>query len=675
MIAAVDEQVGKLAVRILKAHDLVNKDPGWFGDVSDPYTVAKVGHQEHKTPSIKNNLSPEWSSDNEFVFAVGKDDTVLELQVCNANMIHSQSLGGITMEIGALRPGKWLRFREPLHKVSSGELEFEVNYEVSRCPSTDSRRAPGLLRNPRSSSGDASAVDVFRRLSASPVARSLPDVQLSLGSSPGQHLSYHAAGHFALGTLSSGGCLASDYLGRVLEERERETGQPATGSRRSLHHEDQELEPPVGYKRRVSEGEAKKIFDRLYQSGKDHRTKRQSRFQLGLLAQESQEREACPFEPNLRSTHQGFQRSPQAGEDVSRRLHEEAKERRLKREQAIRQAPVPPFHPQTTASAGNLAAVRKERDNVRTPDEYQFPNGALNLSPRDTIAESFASGTAAEVSSSALGDISSVLPPPGQPQHGIHFGLPHDRLFREHKERRARQAQREVEQAEWRRHTYRPDIRSSQASGPQIMRLTSASGGTVEGDVFDESNASATAALAGVGMATVDDGELLDNEALHTMSTAPSTSDGLFTELRFQAGSFAEVATVEFVPRSDSLTLAPNTGEASASADADSGHHSAPDDSIVDANASGSMAGALTTIASYTTSSLTGSVPSPGSTSARSVVAAPAIGQSPYIPTVPMQASSSRTWSKGSSGSTASSYSIPVGSAGKLGTGRERRLP
>jgi len=52
----------------------------------------------------------------------------------------------------------------------------------------------------------------------------------------------------------------------------------------------------------------------------------------------------------------------------------------------------------------------------------------------------------------------------------------HERLHREGFERRARRARSEEDLAEWKKHTYRPDVSRSQASGPRVVRQYSGVG-------------------------------------------------------------------------------------------------------------------------------------------------------------------------------------------------------
>eukprot|EP00441_Pelagodinium_beii_P001771 CAMPEP_0197693524 /NCGR_PEP_ID=MMETSP1338-20131121/112620_1 /TAXON_ID=43686 ORGANISM="Pelagodinium beii, Strain RCC1491" /NCGR_SAMPLE_ID=MMETSP1338 /ASSEMBLY_ACC=CAM_ASM_000754 /LENGTH=583 /DNA_ID=CAMNT_0043276285 /DNA_START=69 /DNA_END=1817 /DNA_ORIENTATION=- len=84
---------GMLHVVILSGHNILNKDTGFMGDVSDPYVVVKLGAQEFHTPVVKNNLNPVWSSQNGFTLSV-ISEVKLSIEVKNSNNVKDDtSLG------------------------------------------------------------------------------------------------------------------------------------------------------------------------------------------------------------------------------------------------------------------------------------------------------------------------------------------------------------------------------------------------------------------------------------------------------------------------------------------------------------------------------------------------------------------------------------------------------
>ncbi|CAE7818562.1 CAR11, partial [Symbiodinium sp. CCMP2456] len=76
---------GTLYVSIQAGHNLMNRDTGILGDVSDPYVVVKLGRQEFTTPVINNDLNPVWHVDNKFTLQVDKE-SLLELEVKNSTL-------------------------------------------------------------------------------------------------------------------------------------------------------------------------------------------------------------------------------------------------------------------------------------------------------------------------------------------------------------------------------------------------------------------------------------------------------------------------------------------------------------------------------------------------------------------------------------------------------------
>lgn len=118
-----------LQLEVLSALNLMNRDSGVFGDVSDPYVTARVGLTEFRTPTINNNLSPTWTTGNTFVFNLpsGDEPGLLSLEVMNDNTIlQEQSLGTLTIDIRSLPPNEWRRQREKLLGGRGAELQYAV---------------------------------------------------------------------------------------------------------------------------------------------------------------------------------------------------------------------------------------------------------------------------------------------------------------------------------------------------------------------------------------------------------------------------------------------------------------------------------------------------------------------------------------------------------------------
>eukprot|EP00405_Crypthecodinium_cohnii_P009185 CAMPEP_0206439438 /NCGR_PEP_ID=MMETSP0324_2-20121206/12203_1 /ASSEMBLY_ACC=CAM_ASM_000836 /TAXON_ID=2866 /ORGANISM="Crypthecodinium cohnii, Strain Seligo" /LENGTH=1108 /DNA_ID=CAMNT_0053907043 /DNA_START=273 /DNA_END=3599 /DNA_ORIENTATION=- len=195
---------------------------------------------------------------------------------------------------------------------------------------------------------------------------------------------------------------------------------------------------------RVSEEKAKEIFDRLYKSGQQHRVRRRVYHELGLLVDQAKHDQTCTFMPSL-----PLAAGPACG-SVTERLYRDGLDRRRRREELSQQAPLPTFHPSISESSHSLQ------------QSLGISQSALSLL------------------SPAQGSEDSVELPP---EHVEELGVGpmsmsqesrHERLFREHEERRARKMQREEDGAEWKKHSFRPDISTSQITGPRVLRQRSA---------------------------------------------------------------------------------------------------------------------------------------------------------------------------------------------------------
>lgn len=119
---------GSLYVSIQASHNLMNKDTGLLGDVSDPYVVVKLGKQEHSTPVINNDLNPVWNDGNSFTFSVGYEDRLLDLEVMNSNIFRNDSLGRTTLDFRSLAADVWHQQRDLLKHGDKGELSYCVYF-------------------------------------------------------------------------------------------------------------------------------------------------------------------------------------------------------------------------------------------------------------------------------------------------------------------------------------------------------------------------------------------------------------------------------------------------------------------------------------------------------------------------------------------------------------------
>eukprot|EP00931_Biecheleriopsis_adriatica_P020313 TRINITY_DN13619_c0_g1_i1.p1 TRINITY_DN13619_c0_g1~~TRINITY_DN13619_c0_g1_i1.p1 ORF type:complete len:1061 (+),score=272.69 TRINITY_DN13619_c0_g1_i1:85-3267(+) len=272
---------------------------------------------------------------------------------------------------------------------------------------------------------------------ASPTSTRMPQVfrRLTAPSTPSTEVSRIPVAHLgsSRAPVSMGGALVegtqtqatSAYLEALLEAHH-------DNQARQLMEEDMHARQQPSP--RMSEEQAKVVFDRLYKSGKAFRVRRRVYSELGLLVEQAKESEMCTFEPHLPLARRRQDYLPSS---INERLYQDSFLRRKKREEMTQKAPVPSFRPQTSRSS--LPTLRRGEP------------GAGGLSPRDTLARE------------TLGEEGMLV---ADVAFHRRDEPTHERLFREHQERKERQARREEEKAEWRKHTFKPDISSSQATCP-----------------------------------------------------------------------------------------------------------------------------------------------------------------------------------------------------------------
>jgi hypothetical protein len=280
---------------------------------------------------------------------------------------------------------------------------------------------------------------VFRRLTAPPC--DLMDDQVTRAAIACTSMS----GNPSSPGLSIGGIIQTDtgprasaYLEDILQDREMKTGIPASSSRRVLLADDPTDPNCRSPRAPVTEEKAKEIFDRLYRSGKEHRVRRRVYHELGLLVEQAKEAQTCTFEPRVPlAAHPGGQ---QPEMPVTERLFRDSFAREDRRKQKLEAVILngPTFRPQTTVPPASLGLPEGEFHDV-TLDGMEG-NGL------DGIVQS----------------------PYGE--------SPHERLFQESFKKKERHIKRQEDLAEWKKHKYTPDISRSVASGPQIIRMSSASG-------------------------------------------------------------------------------------------------------------------------------------------------------------------------------------------------------
>jgi len=127
---------GTISARVLRGFDLVNKDTGYRGDVSDPFVSIRLlssGERNRKrTITIQNDLNPVWNTDP-FLFQVNDIQDSVIFEVWDENMLSEPDfLGKLAIPLSifaqADRFNKALQIREKLEGVDHGELLVEIGF-------------------------------------------------------------------------------------------------------------------------------------------------------------------------------------------------------------------------------------------------------------------------------------------------------------------------------------------------------------------------------------------------------------------------------------------------------------------------------------------------------------------------------------------------------------------
>eukprot|EP00927_Polykrikos_kofoidii_P036903 TRINITY_DN3110_c0_g2_i7.p1 TRINITY_DN3110_c0_g2~~TRINITY_DN3110_c0_g2_i7.p1 ORF type:complete len:1054 (+),score=125.80 TRINITY_DN3110_c0_g2_i7:225-3164(+) len=133
--------IGVLSVKVIRAFDLVNKDSGIWGDVSDPYVSIHLRSKPEKrerTLTVKDDLNPVWNSKlfsfnlehehDDLIFEVFDDDNH------DAWLKHNdETLGKLAFPVRDFihsRAGQVHRRKEPLSDIEKGELQVEIEFHA-----------------------------------------------------------------------------------------------------------------------------------------------------------------------------------------------------------------------------------------------------------------------------------------------------------------------------------------------------------------------------------------------------------------------------------------------------------------------------------------------------------------------------------------------------------------
>jgi len=93
--------MGRLDCRIVAARNLADTQ---FISKPDPYCIAKLEKQHHKTRVIDNNVNPQWDEVIKFTVA-DENSAQLKVEVWNKNIVSDEFLGQYTISLGGLTKG------------------------------------------------------------------------------------------------------------------------------------------------------------------------------------------------------------------------------------------------------------------------------------------------------------------------------------------------------------------------------------------------------------------------------------------------------------------------------------------------------------------------------------------------------------------------------------------
>uniref|UniRef100_A0AAY4B4T8 Extended synaptotagmin-3 n=1 Tax=Denticeps clupeoides TaxID=299321 RepID=A0AAY4B4T8_9TELE len=121
---------GVVRVSLLEARDLVAKDTYMMGLVkgkSDPYAILRVGNNQFKSKTIKENLNPQWHEVYEFVVheAPGQE---LEAEVYDEDKDSDDFLGRFSLDFGEVKREKKINKWFKLEDIESGEVHLNLQW-------------------------------------------------------------------------------------------------------------------------------------------------------------------------------------------------------------------------------------------------------------------------------------------------------------------------------------------------------------------------------------------------------------------------------------------------------------------------------------------------------------------------------------------------------------------
>merc|ERR1712083_508505 len=114
------EKVDHFHLYINKARNLENKD---ILGKSDPYVHIRCGSNEARSPSVENNLNPEWQFHTK-LSTDGTSPESIEIKIFDDDFGKSDPLGKLTLDLESFKKGKQIEHKWlPLEGAVTGEVQ------------------------------------------------------------------------------------------------------------------------------------------------------------------------------------------------------------------------------------------------------------------------------------------------------------------------------------------------------------------------------------------------------------------------------------------------------------------------------------------------------------------------------------------------------------------------
>merc|ERR1711936_1435014 len=131
-VHVINNKLGQLSLIIHSAHKLDKKNKL---KKADPYVVCTLGLDQSKSPTIKNNSSPQWEHNVHFDI-LDSSPRQLSVEVFDDDIGKDRNIGNITLDVNDLRNINKVEEKVKLQNCKSGELVYSAFF-VAQGPSDE----------------------------------------------------------------------------------------------------------------------------------------------------------------------------------------------------------------------------------------------------------------------------------------------------------------------------------------------------------------------------------------------------------------------------------------------------------------------------------------------------------------------------------------------------------